>query len=76
MLNDPNILAMENIIIEHAGPMGKFVIKKAIADIGIDPNNYGRDSANKLINLVLERSIFDTTKWDSLRKEILSAWAQ
>ncbi len=76
MVNDADIQAMENIIIEHAGPMGKFVIKKAIADIGIDPNSYGRDSANKLINMVLERSIFDTAKWDPLRKQILSAWTQ
>ncbi len=76
MVNDSNILAMEDIIIEHAGPMGKFVIKKAIADIDSDPENYDRATQIKFIDLVLERSIFDTAKWDSLRKEILSAWAQ
>ena len=76
MVNDSNILAIENIIIEHAGPMGKFVIKKAIVDIDIDLENYDRATLNKFIDLVLQRSIFDTEKWESLRKEILSAWAQ
>ncbi|MCK5038317.1 MAG: hypothetical protein KAS16_04400, partial [Thermoplasmata archaeon] len=73
-MGDIDIPAMEIIIIEHTGPMGKFVIKKAIADIGLDPNNYGRESAIKLISLVLERAIFDKTKWESVKKQILTAW--
>ena len=73
-MGDIDIPAMETIIIEHTGPMGKFVIKKAIADIGIEPDKYGRESANKLITLVLERAIFDKTKWESVKKQILKAW--
>jgi len=73
-MSEVSISAMEAIIMEHAGPMGKFVIKKAIADIAIDPNNYGRESANKLIDLVLQRAIFDKVKWEPVKKQILAAW--
>ena len=73
-MSEVNIPAMEGIIVEYAGPMGKFVIKKAIADIGIDPDKYGRESANKLIDLVLERAIFDKVKWGPVKKQILVAW--
>ena len=73
-MSEMNILAMEAIIVEHAGPMGKFVIKKAIADLGISPTAQDRESANKLIDTVLKRCIFDTGKWGSVKKQILMAW--
>ena len=54
--------------------MGKFVIKKALADMDANPENYDAVATKKLIDLVLQRAIFDTSKWDSLKREILRAW--
>ena len=76
MVSDPDILAMEKIIVEHAGPMGKFIIKKAITDLAISPEDHDREKIKQFVNLVLERSIFDTAKWDSVRKEIFAAWGK
>ena len=74
MIRDADIREMEDIIINHAGPVGKFVVKKAIADLGGDPVNFNDETKARLIKMVLERSIFDDTKWNSVRKQILEAW--
>ena len=73
-MSELNISAMEAIIVEHAGPMGKFVIKKTLADLDISPTAQDRESANKLIDTVLKRCIFDTDKWVPVKKQILTAW--
>ena len=74
MLSEANIRTMEEIVAEHAGPMGKFVIKKTITDLGCEPENFNDEYLDKFISLVLERSIFDHTKWKSVRMEIVGAW--
>lgn len=74
MLSEANIQAMEEIVAEHAGPMGKFVIRKAITDLGCEPENFDEEYLDKFITLVLERSIFDPAKWKSVRMEIVEAW--
>ena len=74
MLSESNIQAMEEIIVEHAGPMGKFVIKKAITDLECEPENFNEEVLDKFISLVVERSIFDPTRWKSVKMEIVEAW--
>lgn len=76
MVSESDIQAMEEIIVEHAGPLGKFVIKKVITDLGSEPKNYDEETVYKFITVVLERSIYDTTKWNSVRREILEAWKE
>jgi len=74
MISDVDIQAMEEIIVNHAGPVGTFVIKKAIADLGGNPVNFTDEIKSKFIDMVLERSIFDNSKWEVVRKQILEAW--
>ncbi len=74
MIGRVDIQALEGIIVEHAGPLGKFVVKKAIADLGGDPVNFSDDTVQRLVDMVIERSIFDSNKWRSVRKQIQEAW--
>lgn len=74
MIGKVDIRALEGIIVEHAGPLGKFVVKKAIADLGGDPAGFSDDTVQRLVDMVIERSIFDNNKWKSVRKQILEAW--
>ena len=74
MIRDIDIEAMERIIVNHAGPVGKFVVKKAIADLGGDTVNFNDETKTEFINMVLTRSIFDNSKWEGIRKQILEAW--
>jgi hypothetical protein len=62
------ILAIENIVTEYAGPLAKFVIKKQVADIGIDEEEeVSLEQLKQLVERVVEKSIFDPR----LRKEAL-----
>lgn len=74
MDNQMKIQALESIIVEYAGPMGKFVIKKSMMDLGLDNGSITPDLKNKLIDMVLERAIFDRNRWRTIRREINSAW--
>ena len=74
MVSQDEIQFLERIIVENAGPMGKFIIKKSLSDLGNEPAAITGDSKAKFIDLVLERAIFDDSKRVVLRKEILSAW--
>ena len=73
MVSGFDIQALESVIVEHAGPMGKFVVKKSMGDLGIDPHLINDDAQKKLIDMVLERAIFDKDKWGTIRKEITIA---
>ena len=62
---------MEELVVEYAGPLGKFVIKKTIADMGVSPESFDKDQLNQFIDTVLERSIYDPAKWKSVKTELL-----
>ena len=74
MVSQSDIQALEVIIVDHAGPMGKFVVKKSIQDLGGDPATYDVQMQEKLITTILERAIFDQAKWPEVRRQIKSAW--
>ena len=74
MVSNNDIRVLENIIVESAGPMGKFIIKKSLSDIGVNPESITGDTQIKFIDMVLERAIFDTDRRKIVRKEIMSAW--
>ena len=74
MVSQGEIKILENIIVDNAGPMGKFIIKKSMADIGVDSEQITGATQVKFIDMVLERAIFDENKREIIRKEILSAW--
>ena len=73
MVSNSDLQALETIIVNHAGPMGKFIIKKSLSDIGTEPGHISGDIQVKFINMVIERAIFDTDRQVIARKEILSA---
>lgn len=73
MLDQENLEAMEEVVVEHAGPLGKFVIKKSMADMGKMPGDYNRESLDKLVDMVLERAVYDSSKWKVIKKEIFAA---
>ncbi len=73
MVSDSELQALESIIVNHAGPMGKFIIKKSLSDIGAEPGRISGDIQVKFINMVIERAIFDKDRQVIARKEILSA---
>ena len=75
MINQAEIKVMEEIIVDHAGPLGSFIIKKAIADIGADPTTFDEETVDRFIDLVIKRSVFDQNKWKSIKEEILIAWS-
>jgi hypothetical protein len=74
MLSRADIKKMEKIVIEHSGPMGVFVIRKAIKDLGAEPADFDEETRNKFVTMVLERSIFDPAKREPVRALILGAW--
>ncbi|MCK5309506.1 MAG: hypothetical protein KAJ33_02045 [Thermoplasmata archaeon] len=74
MVSQSDIQKLENIIVENAGPMGKFIIKKSMSDIGVEPEQITGATQVKFIDMVLERAIFDENKRVTIRREILSAW--
>ena len=74
MVSQVEIRKLENIIVDNAGPMGKFIIKKSLVDIGVAPEQITGATQVKFIDMVLERAIFDSVKRKIIRKEILSAW--
>ena len=74
MVSQANIAALEDIIVNQAGPLGKFVIKKTLADMGGDPNTFDPQTTNQFIDQVLQRAIYDQSKWDELRRKIKEAW--
>ena len=70
MASESEIQALETVIVEHAGHMGKFIVKKSINDLGLDASLITGDAQKKLIDMVLERAIFDKDRWGIIRKEI------
>ncbi|MBA3046067.1 MAG: hypothetical protein KKH41_09085 [Candidatus Thermoplasmatota archaeon] len=74
MVSQKDIQVLENIIVEYSGPMGKFVIKKSIADMGVAPESIVGHHRMRLIDLVLERAVFDRERWATVKKEILTVW--
>ena len=74
MVSQSDIQKLENIIVENAGPMGKFIIKKSMSDIGVEPEQITGATQVKFIDMVLERAIFDENKRGTIRRVILSAW--
>ena len=75
MVNDSDLKTLETIIVNHAGPMGKFIIKKSLSDIGTEPRLIIGDIQVKFIDMVIERAIFDIDRQVIARKEIISAWS-
>ncbi|MCK4757794.1 MAG: hypothetical protein KAS67_05030 [Thermoplasmata archaeon] len=74
MVNELEMQIMEEIIVEHAGPLGKFVIKKSITDIGGEPEQYNRETLDRFIDMILERAVYDSTKWEMIKRNIFAAW--
>ena len=75
MDSQSEIQVLESIIVEHAGPMGKFVVKKSLQDLGLDNSTLNEGTRTKLVDLVLERAIYDRDRWNPIRNEIFSAWS-
>ena len=74
MGSEADIRALERIIVQYAGPLGKFVVKKSLADLGCDTMNLTPDIRPKLVDMVLERAIYDRERWHAIRREITEAW--
>ena len=74
MVSNNDIRVLERIIVDNAGPMGKFIIKKSLSDIGVPQESIVGNVQTKFIDMVLERAIFDADRRNKARKEILSAW--
>ena len=74
MADPDKIKILEDIIVENAGPLGKFVVKKSLSDLDMHPGSMDESAQNRLIDMVLERAVFDRDKWPSIRKNILLAW--
>jgi len=74
MVSESDVKALESIIVEHAGPMGKFVVKKSMIDLGVEQDAITGNMQTRFIDMVLERAIFDRDRWDNIRNEIYAAW--
>lgn len=74
MNSQVQIQALEGIIVQYAGPVGKFVIKKSITDLGLDQQPLSPETKTKLVEMVLARAVFDKDRWDAIRREINAAW--
>ena len=71
---DDRINVLEDIIVRNAGPLGKFIIKKSMADLEINPEGLNETNKARLVDLVLQRAIFDESKRPFIRKQISDAW--
>ncbi len=66
---------LERELVELAGPLAKFVIKKQIRDMGLQRENFPKDRLGELIERSVKNAIFDPKKQRevsrALKKRIL-----
>ena len=66
---------LERELVELAGPLAKFVIKKQIRDMGLQRENFPKDRLGELIERSVKNAIFDPKKQRevsrNLRKKLL-----
>jgi hypothetical protein len=70
MINESKMQKFEDIIVEHAGPLGKFIIKKTLSDMKLDQTKFNEEMLSEFVDAVLKRAVFDSSKWKKIRVEI------
>lgn len=53
---------IREIVVDAAGPIGDFVIKKQIKDLGYTPDNFPAERIQILIEKVVENAVYDPEK--------------
>ncbi|MCX8173197.1 MAG: hypothetical protein N3F63_01090 [Thermoplasmata archaeon] len=66
------IAIIRNYLIEYAGPMGGFVLKKAMNDMGKDEASFPADHLPALVERALNNAVYDPKTREELKKRIMS----
>ena len=64
--------ALEEELIELAGPLGKFVLKKHLKEMGSTPDDYPEEKMKELIKAIVPKAVFD----ESLHRTAVKALTQ
>lgn len=62
---------LSNELTSYAGDMAPYIIEKAFKDMNLQGENIPEALRLKVVDMILERIVFDTEKHYSLRKELL-----
>lgn len=70
---DPKIIKhIEEKLVEYAGPMGKYVLKKELSDMGFSPNDeLDITMMRKVIDDVVKKAIYNQDKRHACKRELL-----
>ena len=64
------IEALENELVELAGPLGKFVVKKQMRELSFSPKDVSGPMFQMLIEQCVANAIFDPKKQEEALKEL------
>jgi hypothetical protein len=70
MTNDPIIL-LEITVMDYAGPMGKFFVKKQLNDYGKSLNDLSNEEQRELAKKIVGAAIYNETLKDECLKKII-----
>ncbi len=62
---------LSNELASYAGDMAPYIVEKAFKDMKLLDENIPEALRLKVVDMILERIVFDTEKHYSLRKELL-----
>ena len=71
MGNDEIVIQMEVIVMDYAGPIGKFVVRKQIGKDLYDLDNLSDEEKKKLIKKIIAASIFNDLYQEACSKKLL-----
>lgn len=69
-MSDMKILSNE--LESYAGEMAPFIVEKVFRDMKLQGENIPPTMRRKVIDIILERIVFDQEKHHALRRELLS----
>ena len=76
MGNDEIVIQMEVIVMDYAGPIGRFVVRKQIGDDLYDLDNLSDEEKRKLIKKIIAASIFNDLYQEACSKKLLKLLVQ
>ncbi len=65
------VKVIEETLTNYAGPIARYVIKKAMKDLKLD-DDVPPHMISKFLDVVIERAIFDPTKHALVKKDIVT----
>ncbi|MEM3397257.1 MAG: hypothetical protein QW620_06690 [Thermoplasmata archaeon] len=71
MASQEAISIIRNYLVEYAGPMGGFVLKKAMNDMGKEEASFPLELLPALVDRALNNAVYDPKAREELKKRIM-----